>query len=212
MDAPAVLTEDETRVHRSLRYLLGTNDAYIKLRVQSGDPVLVELVSERAGDQASRKSQSSGHADADGCPLASCSRRQSCVATSTGMAEYYAMCSIAEELLHMRSVLEHLEFKVNTTPLSDSVAARGIPQRAGLGKRKALAVKTLWLQDIVRDRGLQIKSVSSTSAELWTKAPPVVRLNALRAACGIVIPGEPACEPIDEWGTDSLTTSGLAIV
>ena len=71
-------------------------------------------------------------------------------------------------------------------------------------------MKTLWLQDIVRDRGLQIKSVSSkaNSADLWTKAPPVVRLNALRAACGIVVPGEPACEPVDEWGTDGLTTSG----
>ena len=135
MDAPAVLTEDETRVHRSLRYLLGTNDAYIKLRVQSGDPILVELVgfsdSERAGDQASRKSQSSGHVDADGCPLASCSRRQSCVATSNSMAEYCAMCSIAEELLHMRSVLEHLEFKVNTTPLGDSLTTHKIAQRAG---------------------------------------------------------------------------------
>ena len=39
-----------------------------------------------AGDPASRKSQSSGHVDADGCPVASFSRRQSCVATSSGMA------------------------------------------------------------------------------------------------------------------------------
>ena len=38
---------------------------------------------------------------------------------------------------------------------------RGIAQRAGLEKIKALAVKTLWLQQVVRERGLQIKSISS---------------------------------------------------
>ena len=61
-------------LHRVTRYLLGTKDTYIKLRVQSGDPVLVELVgrsdSEWAGDPASLKSQSSGHVDADGFPQA----------------------------------------------------------------------------------------------------------------------------------------------
>ena len=41
------------------------------------------------------------------------------------------------------------------------MAARGIAQRAGLGKVKALAVKTLWLQEVVRERGLQVKSIAS---------------------------------------------------
>ena len=40
-----------------------------------------------AGDPSSRKSQSSGHVEADGCPMTSFSRRQSCVATSIGMVE-----------------------------------------------------------------------------------------------------------------------------
>ena len=53
------------------------------------------------------------------------------------MAEYFAMCSTAQEPLHLRAVVEHFEFKVNTT------AARGIAQRARLEKVKALAVKTL---------------------------------------------------------------------
>ena len=38
--------------------------------------------------------------------MASFSQKQSCVATSSGMAEYYAMCSTAEELLHSGSVLK----------------------------------------------------------------------------------------------------------
>ena len=67
------------------RYLLGTKDAFIKLRAQSGDPTWVELVGyssrDWGGDPASRKSQSSGHVDAYGCPMASRSRRQRCVGT-----------------------------------------------------------------------------------------------------------------------------------
>ena len=69
-------------------YLLGTKDAYIQLRAQSGDPVLVQLVgysdSDWAGDSSSRKSQSCGHVGADGRSLTSFSRRQSCAATSSG--------------------------------------------------------------------------------------------------------------------------------
>ena len=139
-----------------------------------------------------RKSQSSGHVEADGCPLTSFSRRQRCVATSSGMAEYYVMCSTAEELLHLRTILEHFGFRVNTTLYCDSVAARGIAQRAGLGKVKALAVKTLWLQEAVREIGLQIKSIASkgNKADLGTKVLPVARLSTLRGACGIEAAGE----------------------
>ena len=160
------------------------------LRIQSADPVTVELVgcsdSGWAGDPSSRKSQSSQWS----CPLTSNSRRQSCVATTSGMAEYYAMCSTAEELLHLRSILEHFG-RVDTTLYCDSATARGIAQRAGLGKVQALAVKTLWLQEVVSEKRSQIKSNSSkaNSADLGTKVLLVARLNALRAAYGIVVLG-----------------------
>ena len=106
-------------LRRVTRYLLGTQNAYVKLRIQNDDPITVGFVgysdSDWAGDPSSRKSQSSGHVEADGCPLTSFSRRQSCVATSSGMAEYYAMCSTAEELVHLRTILEHFGFRLNTT-------------------------------------------------------------------------------------------------
>ena len=64
-------------LQRVTRYLLGTQNAYVKLRIQSDDPITVELVgcsdSDLAGDPSSTESQSSGHAEADGCPLASLS-------------------------------------------------------------------------------------------------------------------------------------------
>ena len=62
-------------LRRVTRYLLGTQNAFVKLRIQNDDPITVELVgysdSDWAGDPSSRKSQSSAHVEADGCPLTS---------------------------------------------------------------------------------------------------------------------------------------------
>ena len=67
-------------LRRVTRCLLGTQNAYVKLRIQNDDPITVELVgysdSDGAGDPSSRESQSSGHVEADGCPLTSFSLRQ----------------------------------------------------------------------------------------------------------------------------------------
>ena len=52
-----------------------------------------------------RKSQSSGALFVDGAPLYSFTRRQSLIATSSGMAEFFAGCAIAEEMLLARDVL-----------------------------------------------------------------------------------------------------------
>ena len=76
-------------------------------------------------------------------------------------------------------------------PFWNSVAARGIAQRAGLVKIKALDVKTLRLQEVVRGEKItdQVDSLKANKAELGTKVLPVAKLNALRAACGIVVHG-----------------------
>ena len=102
------------------------------------------------------------------------------------MAEYYAMCLTAEEA----AILKHFGFHVNTTLLCGLVAARGIAQRSGLGKE--LAISTLWPQQTVKNRGLQVKSVTSMAnkSHCSTKDLPEARLRAMRAACGIVTPGE----------------------
>ena len=141
--ATPVLTDDETRVYRScvgeVRILASylraaTTGAVEALRRSAGNARCLQQAEspgrgssfgEIGRDPASRKSQSSGHEDADGSPMALLSRRQSCVATSSGMAEDHAMCSTAEGLLHLRSVLEHFEFKMTTTPRCDCVEPRG---------------------------------------------------------------------------------------
>ena len=70
--------------------------------------------SDWAGDPSSRKSLSSGHVEADSCRLTSFLEGKD-VATSSGMAEYNAMCSSSEELLDLRTILQHFVFSVNIT-------------------------------------------------------------------------------------------------
>ena len=167
-------------LRRVTRYLLGTHNAYVKLRTQNDDPITVELVgysdSDWADDPSSRKSQSSGHLEADGCPLTSFSRRQSCVATSSGMAEYYTVAVTLENdpgALWIQS--EH----------DPSLRLSGCTRHCAeswIGNVKALAVKTLWLQEVVRERRRLIKSIASkrNKVDLGTKVLPVARLNTLR--------------------------------
>ena len=120
--------------------------------------------------------------------------------TGSGMAECSSMCSTAEEHPHLRAILEHFGFRVSTTSLCDSVAARGTAQCSGVGKVTALAFCTLWPREIVKEWELQIESVTSKAnkADLETKVLPEARLRALRRACGIVAPRQAKPDSIDE--------------
>ena len=86
------------------------------------------------------KSQSSGVLFVDGAPLHSFSRRQSVIATSSGMAEFYAGCATAEEMLLARDVLMFFGCQVEASLHMDSAAARGICRREGVGKINSLEV------------------------------------------------------------------------
>ena len=67
-------------------------------------------------------------------------------------------------------------------------------------------MRTLWLQETVKIRGLQIKQVTSEAnkADLGTKVLPEARLPPLRAACGIVAPGEAKPDSFDDNSVDEL--------
>ena len=77
-----------------------------------------------------RKSQSSGALLVDGAPLYSFSRRQSLIATNSRMAEFYAGCATAEEMLLARDVLMFFGCRVEALHM-DSAAARRESQIVG---------------------------------------------------------------------------------
>ena len=61
-------------------------------------------------------------------------RRQSVIATSSAVAEYYAGPSVAEDLLFFRELCMFFDFDPYTELRLDSSAARGIAKRKGDGK------------------------------------------------------------------------------
>ena len=66
------------------------------------------------------------------------------------MAEFYAGCATAEEMLLARDVLMFFGCRVEASLHMDSAAARGICRREGVGKVKSLEGRTLWLQQVVK--------------------------------------------------------------
>ena len=131
---------------RVARYLKGTRELVNKLELDNEvDKHVVKLDwfsdSDWAGSTA-RKSQSSGALFIDGAPLYAFSRRQSVIATSSGMAEFYAGCATAEEMF-ARDVLMFFGCQVEAALHMDSATARGICRREGVGRVKALEVRTL---------------------------------------------------------------------
>ena len=99
-----------------------------------------------------RKSQSSGVLFVDGAPLYSFSRRQSVIATSSGMAEFYAGCATAEEILLAWDVLMFFGCWIEASLHMDGAGARGICRREGVGKAKALEVRALWLLQVIKGK------------------------------------------------------------
>ena len=76
------------------------------------------------------------------------------------MAEFYAGCATAEEMLLARDVLMFFGCQVEASLHVDSAAARGC-RREGVGKVKSLEVRTLWLQQVVKAKTLTLKTVKS---------------------------------------------------
>ena len=115
---------------RVTRYLKGTRDFVNKLELDTDVDKRVTrpdgFSDSGWGGSTDQKSQSSGVLFVDGAPLYSFSRRQSVIATSSGMAEFYAGCATAEEMLLERGVLMFFGCQVEASLHMDSAAARGI--------------------------------------------------------------------------------------
>ena len=104
------------------------------------------------------------------------------------MAEFYAGCATAEEMLLARDVLMFFGCRVEASLHMDSAAARGICRREGVGKVKQLEVRTLWKQQVVKAKTLTLKTVKSQDncADLGTKTLTAGTLSLLRNLNGLV--------------------------
>ena len=70
-------------------------------------------------------------------------------------------------------------FQVEAMLRMGSAASRGICRREGVGKVKALEVRALWLQQVVKEKTLMLNTVKSLDncADLGTKTLAAVTLS-----------------------------------
>ena len=160
------------RLKRLARYLVGVPDVEIEFR-SDGDIGQIEVYtdSDWAGCRATRKSTSGGVLCVGGDVAKSWSKMQGSVALSVGEAEYYALVKGAAEALGVRSLLRDLGVQATITIRTDSMTAKGIAGRKGIGKLKHMDVRFLWVQDRVRGGDLTIKHIDGkiNPADVLTK-------------------------------------------
>ena len=114
---------------------------------------------------------------------------QATPAISSGEAEFYALIEAASRALGMQSLAGDLGVLVNIVMFTDSSAAKGIVHRNGVGRMRHLETKFLWIQDVVKNRELEIKKVLGTEnpADIGTKFLSIAQMAPLLVKVGLVV-------------------------
>ena len=87
------------------------------------------------------------------------SSTQSSTALSSGEAEFAGVIRGSGQGLGYQALLEDLGIKVPLRVWTDSSAAIGICSRQGLGKMRHLDTHTLWIQQAVRSKRIDLRKV-----------------------------------------------------
>ena len=125
----------------------------------------------------------------DGGVTKTWSSMQATVAQSSGEAEDYAMIQAAAEALGMQSVMRDLGWEARIRLWVDSSAAKSMASRIGIGRVRHMEVKFLWLQEAVKNRGIEVRKVPGTlnPADVLTKPKPVKEVAELLEGVGVYI-------------------------
>ena len=99
------------------------------------------------------------------------SSTQPSVSLSSGEAEFYGVVRGTGQGLGYESLLRDIGLTITLRVWTDSSAALGICSRQGLGKLRHLDTHTLWVQQAVRSKRIELKKVlgEETPADILTK-------------------------------------------
>ena len=86
----------------------------------------------------------------------------------------------------MQSLAEDVGWKVQVRIWTDSSASKAIANRRGLGKLRHVELKSLWMQDMVKEGRIQLKTVKSNEniANRLTKPKSRAEVEALLERMG----------------------------
>jgi len=157
---------------RIARYLKEKPRIVQRFKFQALPTVLtVECDSDFAGCQRTRKSTSGFVAMLGAHNISAVCKTQSVIALSSGEAEFYSVGGAVMRSLGLRSNLSDLGVDVRIILYTDSTAAKGTAFRKGLGKAKHIDTVYLWLQDIFKDKEVELHKVDGEKnrSDLLTK-------------------------------------------
>jgi hypothetical protein len=122
----------------------------------------------------------------DGAGVKHWSRTQKARALSSGEAEYYAMVTGGGEGLGMQALAEDLGWEVKVRVWTDSSAAKAVANQRGLGKLRHVELKWLWMQEMVKEGRIQLKTVRKDEnvADHLTKPKNQVGVEAMLLKVG----------------------------
>ena len=158
-------------IKRLCRFLGGRRRLVYRYPFQQADTVECYSDTDWAGCARTRKSTSGGCLMLGGHVLKTWSSTQPTVSLSSGEAEFYGVVKTAGLALGQQAVLRDLGHLLPVRVWTDSSAAIGICSRQGLGKLRHVATHTLWVQDKVRTRAIELRKVRGevNPADLFTK-------------------------------------------
>ncbi|CAK0870998.1 unnamed protein product [Prorocentrum cordatum] len=177
------------KLEKLARYPLGTRDVCPEL-VPNQDAETLETFtdSDWADDKDTRKSVSCGAIQMHGCSALTYARTQKTPALSSAEAELYAIGSGAIETLGAAQLLKEWKCDgVNPLLMTYSQSALAVCRKRGPGKMKHVELKTLAIQDWVKEGRLRIHKVSTheNPADLMTKELSVEKMTKFSRALGL---------------------------
>ena len=143
--------------------------------------VIGECDSDFAGCKKSRKSTSGFAAFFGTHCLATRSKTQSVIATSSGEAELYALGSATSMCIGIQSVLRDLGTEARVEIHLDASVAKTMASRRGLGKTRHISVQYLWMQDKVTSGDIILRKIrgEDNRSDMMTKHLGMERLENL---------------------------------
>ncbi len=156
---------------RLCRYLVGLPRMIYIFKWQTVDTIEVYTDTDWAGCPRTRKSTSGGCIMVGSHTVKSWSSTQSNVALSSGEAEFNGVVRGSGAGLGYQSLLRDLGQDIPLRVWTDSSAAIGTCSRQGLGKLRHLDTHTLWVQQAVRSKRIQLVKIDGdiNPADVFTK-------------------------------------------
>ena len=149
---------DEVGMKRVLRYLQGHPRLIIHYGWQTcPDQLNLYTDSDWASCHRTRRSKTGGCIMHGAHLLQFWCKQQDRIAVSSAEAELKAACKGVSELLLLSNIAHHATGrKVELSHSLDASACRGIMFREGAGPIKHLDIRQLWVQEVIRDRLIEV--------------------------------------------------------